>query len=184
MTVATAAGARLRRPADDDGFTLIEVVVALVLTVIVMTTTAGFFISSLSASRLMQQRQSAAAAAEQAMERARAVSISALLARPTVTEDGSTQPTEYRAANTNYRVTTTVTSCGRTPAGDCDESDVAAPNELMYRVTVTVQWRARGGARCSGDMRSATDASVCEYTVSTLRDPGGASIERLEEVPS
>lgn len=184
MTAATAAGARLRRPADDDGFTLIEVVVALVLTIIVMTTTAGFFIRGIAATRLMQQRQSAVAVAEQAVERVRAEPVAALVAGvdTTVTGGGTLTATTdpaYRVGKTDYTVRTRINTCGLPAGGDACGSDTSPANLLMLRVNVTVTWSPPVAARCSGP------STQCEYSVSTLMDPAGNSPDRrLKEVPT
>ena len=170
MKIGPAVVARLHaRPAGDDGgFTLVEVVVSLILTVVVMTGTAGFFVRGLSATRLMQQRQSAAAAAEQAMERVRAQPIETLVLSPPA-------PSTETIAKVNYTVTTTVTPCGRQASdGRCVPTLVG--NAPMWRVKVKATWPESTGVKCAGP------ATVCEFTVSTLRNATDPVVSNLKEV--
>lgn len=169
----------------DDGFSLVEVVAALVITMVVMTTTAAFFIKSSATVRLMQQRQAASAVAQQAIERARSKPAALLAVQRDVTLTGGVSATSgtdpaYRVANINYTVRTRITDCWMPPEGgpSCAATQSSVDDLLMYRVDVEVRWTPRANATCFGA------GGVCEYSVSTLRDLAGSSMERVKEVPA
>lgn len=165
----------------DDGFSLMEVVIAMGLAVVVMTSTAGFFVRSLTTTRLMQQRQSAVGVAEAAMERIRAEDVTTIAGRDVTLEGGSSLAGNldpaYRVGNIDYVVRTTVTDCGMaTAGGPCDA--ISPGDFVLHRLTVNVQWKPPGSSRCG------ESSGLCEYSMSTLRDPAGSSTDRLKEMPS
>ena len=155
--------------ATDEGFTLIEVVVALMLIVTVMTATASFFIGGLGATRLMQQRQSAIAVATEVMEEARSRPHTELPPGSVITG------TPRQVGNIDYMVQISVSECGMPVDGSGCVASTAPPNTLMYRVAVNVRWTPRSGMKCGNA------SGLCEYTLTTLRDPALSQAAALHE---
>ncbi len=185
-----------RRPAGEEGLSLIEVLVALSLLITVMATTAGFFTTSLKQSNGQTQAQEAAVLADQQLDYTRSVAATSLLAGRTqaavqaqIASPGRADLSQDVTTSGNYdtavppsssmsvpiKMTTTVSGTAYTVVTFIDQCYVSvAANQTCTKTDSGNGWVYRITVDVSYSLAGgrACGSSSCQFVASTLRDPG------------